>query len=88
MISLSRNYLKVLYTDIKTTYVDMEVLTCYKHFQVVNLGCNESSTFVLGVRGGYALEVCLARWWSSLVDGQVEIDVEFHSLRPSHEEVM
>ncbi|XP_042890415.1 tripeptidyl-peptidase 2-like isoform X3 [Penaeus japonicus] len=56
-------------------------------YKVVNLGCNESSTFVLGVRGGYALEVCLARWWSSLVDGQVEIDIDFHSLRPSHDEV-
>lgn len=56
-------------------------------FQVVNLGCNEVSTQIFGVRGGYTLEVCLARWWSSLVDGEVEVTVEFHSLRPSQEEV-
>lgn len=59
----------------------------FLNFQVVNLGCNEGSTHTFAVRGGLVLEVCLARWWSSLVDGQVEVNVEFHSLRPSLEEV-
>ncbi|XP_071534647.1 tripeptidyl-peptidase 2 isoform X2 [Panulirus ornatus] len=58
-----------------------------EYYKVINLGCNEVSTQIFGVRGGYTLEVCLARWWSSLVDGEVEVTVEFHSLRPSQEEV-
>lgn len=55
--------------------------------QVVNLDSQDSSVHVLSVRGGYTLELCLARWWSSLVDGQVELSVQFHSLRPVQEEV-
>ncbi|XP_042212595.1 tripeptidyl-peptidase 2-like isoform X1 [Homarus americanus] len=58
-----------------------------EYYKVINLGCNEVSTQIFGVRGGYTMELCLARWWSSLVDGQVEISVDFHSLRPSQEEV-
>ncbi|KAK8720628.1 hypothetical protein OTU49_013196 [Cherax quadricarinatus] len=58
-----------------------------EYYKVINLGCNEVSTQIFGVRGGYTMELCLARWWSSLVDGQVEVTVEFHSLRPSQEEV-
>lgn len=58
-----------------------------EYYKVINLGCNESSNHVFSVRGGFTLEVCLARWWSSLVDGQVQVFVEFHSLRPSQEEV-
>ncbi|XP_045597102.1 tripeptidyl-peptidase 2 isoform X2 [Procambarus clarkii] len=58
-----------------------------EYYKVINLGCNEVSTQIFGVRGGFTMELCLARWWSSLVDGQVEVSVEFHSLRPSHEEV-
>ncbi|KAG0716947.1 Tripeptidyl-peptidase 2 [Chionoecetes opilio] len=58
-----------------------------EYYKVTNLGCNETSNHVFSVRGGFTLEVCLARWWSSLVDGQVQIFVEFHSLRPSQEEV-
>ncbi|XP_066956231.1 tripeptidyl-peptidase 2 isoform X3 [Macrobrachium rosenbergii] len=58
-----------------------------EYYKVVNLGCNESTTLVFAVRGGYTLELCLARWWSSLVEGQVETSVDFHSLRPSQEEV-
>ncbi|XP_045114338.1 tripeptidyl-peptidase 2-like isoform X1 [Portunus trituberculatus] len=58
-----------------------------EYYKVTNLGCNETSSHVFSVRGGYTLEVCLARWWSSLVDGQVQVFVEFHSLRPSQEEV-
>ncbi|XP_068214350.1 tripeptidyl-peptidase 2 [Palaemon carinicauda] len=58
-----------------------------EYHKVVNLGCNESTTLVFAVRGGYTLELCLARWWSSLVEGQVETSVDFHSLSPSQEEV-
>ncbi|KAK4306052.1 hypothetical protein Pmani_022096 [Petrolisthes manimaculis] len=58
-----------------------------EYYKVVNLESQESSVHVLSVRGGYTLELCLARWWSSLVDGQVELSVQFHSLRPVQEEV-
>ena len=53
----------------------------------MNLGSGESTTLVFGVRGGLTLEVCVARWWASLVDGSLQASLDFHSLRPSSEEV-
>ncbi|XP_076034964.1 tripeptidyl-peptidase II isoform X2 [Oratosquilla oratoria] len=56
-------------------------------YKVVNLSKNESTSLTIGVRGQYTLEVCIARWWASLVDGQLEVAVDFHGIQPSLNEV-
>lgn len=55
--------------------------------QVLNLGPNEASVFSFAVQGGLTLEICLARWWSCLVEGQAEILVDFHSVFTTQEMV-
>ena len=39
------------------------------------------------VEGGHTMEVCLAQFWSSLGNSQVDVRIEFHSLRPSHSQI-
>jgi len=56
-------------------------------YKTVNLSANESTTLVFAVRGCLTIELCLARWWCSLVDGQVQLTCDFHSLYPSQEEM-
>ncbi|CAL4069880.1 unnamed protein product [Meganyctiphanes norvegica] len=56
-------------------------------YKTVNLSANESTTLVFAVRGCLTIELCLARWWCSLVDGQVQLTCDFHSLCPSQEEM-
>ncbi|KAL7634240.1 UNVERIFIED_CONTAM: hypothetical protein RMT77_015570 [Armadillidium vulgare] len=55
-------------------------VTTLEYYKVLNLGPNESASPVIGVEGGLTLEICLARWWSCVVEGQVEIVVDFHGL--------
>lgn len=50
------------------------------YYKVLSMGGNEESTHNVNVRGNCTMELCVAQFWSSLGNSQLEIDVDFHGL--------